>query len=359
VTNETFVSPMTTRSQSVDVLRGVAVLMVIVDHYSVVIKSNSRLLETFGRGVDLFFVLSGFLISGLLFSEYKNTGSLNLWRFWIRRGFKIYPPFYGFLFVTGALGFMTGKEFLNESGFLQGYFSHFWIHTWSLAVEEHFYFSLPILLLLLLRVFRNSMNPFRLLPLISILISGICFYMRVMALNRGAAYGIATHLRIDALFAGVTLGYFWHFDPESFSEARSKWALISGVFVALLLPIMPTFLQMTFAYIAFCLIVAWAVNLQPRNGYISPVIAFIGRHSYSIYLWHALIALWMARLAAHWFSFPAYAGMAILLGVLMSKVIEIPSLEIRDRLFPSVGSTANKRKVCSTFATPETYELTT
>ena len=326
------------RNPSLDVLRGVAVLMVIIDHYSLLIHSKSRLLETFGRGVDLFFVLSGFLISGLLFAEYKATNDLKLPRFWIRRGFKIYPSFYVFLLTVALMGFMPGTELLHESLFFQGYFSHFWIHTWSLAVEEHFYFSLPVLLWLLIKLFRRSENPFRLIPLICILVSAACFYMRVSALNRGAAYGIATHLRMDALFAGVALGYFFHFDSESFKEASHRWVLSLGLFLAVVLFVMPTFLQMTFAYFASCLIVAWAVNHKPRNGYLAQSIAFVGRHSYSIYLWHALVAVSMARLAVHWFSFAAYASGAIVLGVGMALLIEFPALWARERLFPAFSA---------------------
>src|SRR5438067_1397098 len=91
---------MTSRSQSLDVLRGAAVLMVALSHYCIVLKSESHLLRAAASGVDLFFVLSGFLISGLLFSEFKNTTSINLKQFLIRRGLKIYPPFYALIAAT-------------------------------------------------------------------------------------------------------------------------------------------------------------------------------------------------------------------------------------------------------------------
>jgi len=121
---------MNSRHQSLDVLRGIAVLLVIADHYALVINSKNPMFDTLGRGVDLFFVLSGFLISGLLFSEYKATQKLSLKRFWIRRGFKIYPAFYAFIFVGAAFslsGAISAKLFLSEALFLQGYFPHFWI----------------------------------------------------------------------------------------------------------------------------------------------------------------------------------------------------------------------------------------
>ena len=332
---------MNSRNQSLDLLRGVAVLLVIADHYSLVIKSDNPIFGTLGRGVDLFFVLSGFLISGLLFSEYKSTQTLNLKRFWIRRGLKIYPAFYAFILVTTVFAIpsrMPGKVFLSETLFLQGYFRHFWVHTWSLAVEEHFYFALPLLLLLLIRLSRNRENPFRALPLISILISAGCFYMRILAARNGGQLGIPTHLRVDALFAGVALGYYAYFDRASFRDARKLWVLIVGLLLAFLLLVMPVFLQLTFAYMAFAFIVAWVVNRPQGSRYVSAPIAFIGRYSYSIYLWHAVVVLWLARFPAKWYRFPAYVCAVIVMGVLMSKLVEFPALRLRERVFPSVRS---------------------
>src|ERR1700758_1823216 len=88
-----------TRNESLDVLRCIAVLLVLGFHFPYY--------ALWGRlgwiGVDLFFVLSGFLISGLLFQEYKATESINLLRFLIRRGLKIYPSFYLLIVSAGIL----------------------------------------------------------------------------------------------------------------------------------------------------------------------------------------------------------------------------------------------------------------
>jgi peptidoglycan/LPS O-acetylase OafA/YrhL len=81
------------RNKRLDILRCVAILLVIFYHGGVV-----KYLSPSGwMGVDLFFVLSGFLISGLLFSEYRKNGSIQFKRFFVRRGFKIYPAFYSFV----------------------------------------------------------------------------------------------------------------------------------------------------------------------------------------------------------------------------------------------------------------------
>jgi len=311
-----------------------------VDHYSLVINSKNPIFATFGRGVDLFFVLSGFLISGLLFSEYKSIQELQLKRFWIRRGFKIFPAFYLFILVTTIFALpsrMPVRVLLSEALFLQGYFQPFWVHTWSLAVEEHFYFMLPLLFILMVRLSRGRENPFRALPILSILISAGCLYLRILAARHGGQLGIPTHLRIDALFAGVALGYFWHFDRDSFREAGKFWVLIVAILFSLALLIMPVFLQLTFAYMAFSFIVAWAANRPERPGFLGRPIAFIGRHSYSIYLWHAVVVLWLARFPANWFRFPAYVSAVIVMGVLMSKLVEFPALRLREKLFPSVA----------------------
>jgi len=83
------------RNKRLDILRCIAVLLVLLDHSGI----HPFLTQTGWTGVDLFFVLSGFLISGLLFAEYKKRGAIDFKRFLIRRGLKIYPAFYTFLLV--------------------------------------------------------------------------------------------------------------------------------------------------------------------------------------------------------------------------------------------------------------------
>lgn len=334
---------MSTRNQSLDVLRGIAVLMVLVYHNFLMrldFTSPPAMLNFLARGVDLFFVLSGFLISGLLFSEYKASGTLNCWRFWIRRGFKIYPPFYALMAV--ALPLILWKhvplsDFWDEVFFMQNYRPRYWPHTWSLAVEEHFYIALPILLLLLIKLQPRSRNPFRVIPIVSILLSGACFFFRLKALANGGGieqYVFPTHLRVDALFAGVTLGYFHHFDP-SFEEGRKWWMLVGGLFLCAGCAVMPYFIQLTFAYAAFAMILAWMVNQPAAPFRYFSAIAWVGRYSYSIYLWHAIAFVLMKRFfpLGEWLA--PYLAVSVILGVVLAKGIEIPFLRLRDKVVPS------------------------
>lgn len=343
---------MKSRNQPLDVLRGVAVLMVIVSHYSVVLDHESSILWATASGVDLFFVLSGFLISGLLFSEYQETGNIDLKRFWLRRGFKIYPPFYCLIAMTAiACHIRSGvvpRSLISEIFFVQNYLPHFWPHTWSLAVEEHFYFSLPLVLLLLMRIGHGRPNFFRAIPLLSVSASGLCLYLRILTCRHGGDWdhvAFPTHLRIDALLAGVALGYYAHFDPSSFREAKKIWVLMVGMLFALSLLVLPNVANLTFAYVSFSFIVAWAVNRRASHNPISRGLARIGYYSYSIYLWHAVAMLGLQQMPKAWFRFPIYVISAVALGIGMSRLIEYPSLALRDRLFPSRPARHTAREV--------------
>jgi peptidoglycan/LPS O-acetylase OafA/YrhL len=212
---------MTGRNKRIDVLRGVAILGVIAYHGSI-----GEFFERVGwAGVDLFFVLSGFLISGLLFNEYKKRHAISFKRFFVRRGFKIYPAFYAFLLIAGLAEYFavhhygSTARYLHDIFFIMNYKSGVWPHLWSLAVEEHFYIFLPILLLLMMRYSPDRKDPFRILPWMALAVGILCIVSRAIEVDFGTpnfdmAYA-ATHCRMDALFFGVLLGYFYHFRAEA------------------------------------------------------------------------------------------------------------------------------------------------
>ena len=121
---------MEPRKRSLDVLRTLAIFIVFFNHFlapkgRILAYLYEHLAQGAGIGVLLFFVLSGFLISGLLFKEHQKTGSISFKKFFIRRGFKIYPAFWGYLAITIGLG-LSGKfaieKLLAEVFFVQNYF---------------------------------------------------------------------------------------------------------------------------------------------------------------------------------------------------------------------------------------------
>ena len=325
---------MNSRNQSLDVLRGVAILLVLGRHFPYYhIWTRAGWI-----GVDLFFVISGFLISGLLFAEYKATGAINFKQFFIRRGLKIYPPYYAFILLT--LPFSIGRVNWADLTFMQSYFTGFWGHGWSLSVEEHFYILLPLALMISLLVVPRS--DFRWITYAFPVVLALCLAMRA---NVGPGANLRqvidpTHLRIDALFAGVTLGWFYHFKRDGFqSVARNFYLLPIGI----ILPSSAFFVEqssfwiytvgLTANLLGFEYIVMWAVE-HPALGRLKSL-ALIGTFSYSIYLWHW--PLWEVSegyfgvtLSGFWI----YVFSAIVLGTIMAKAVELPVLRFRDRVFP-------------------------
>ena len=330
------------RNQSLDILRGIAILLVVLRHYE-----YPWIFRRIGwSGVDLFFVLSGFLISGLLFSEWRRHGSINLKLFWIRRGFKIYPAFYAFMvFVVVGYAFqgILTRAVFSDLFFMQDYIHPIAEHCWSLAVEEKFYFLLPALLLVLLR-FRRS-DPFRPIPYIFIALFVGCLALRVHAVLANREWFEITqpaHLRIDSLFAGVTLGYYREFRPAIFRKAGSFPLWILGL--ALLLPVaffdLKTWTMLTVgissAIVGFATLVLWSVGQHWPNWRFFNLIAWIGRYSYSIYLWNFVVRAKIGYPETNWglLSLPLYIATSIGVGWLMAYLVELPALKLREKYFP-------------------------
>ncbi len=140
------------RLRELDFLRGIAILLVLMRH-----QLLFGFTKTMGWiGVDLFFVLSGFLVSGLLFKEYQKFGNIKPKLFLIRRGFKIYPLYFltYLLYLTPIIikKKLEWNGFLSDLFFVQNYvngWGYAYSASWSLAVEEHFYFGLALFLWLI------------------------------------------------------------------------------------------------------------------------------------------------------------------------------------------------------------------
>jgi peptidoglycan/LPS O-acetylase OafA/YrhL len=336
------------RNQNLDCLRALAVCMVLCRHVEYLPGSSRG-----WAGVDLFFVLSGFLISGLLFQQWTKTGSLRIPRFYLRRGLKIYPAFYMLLVATPLLAAWMPKrapsQYLTEIFFLQSYLRPVWTHTWSLSVEEHFYLFLPIALWIMQRL-DKSPDPFRhLLKVFAVAAVG-CPILRTIAAYHQPWWNwiptMQTHLRIDALLFGVLLCYLRRFRPETFrrlAQSPLGWPVMAMAAVMLLEFEKREFIMksigLTIVYLGFGFLLIRTVDARPPR-LARPLVSFLARigfYSYSIYLWHLairLLVLHWAHLSSGFLQFAAYFVAAILGGIGASKLIEIPVLAYRDRYFP-------------------------
>ena len=360
------------RNKRLDILRCIAVLLVIFTHGGGAIWPG--LAHRGWVGVDLFFVLSGFLISGLLFSEYKTRGSISFKRFFVRRGLKIYPAFYLYLFLTCLISAIVFKtvgpvaHVLSEVFFVQNYCHGVWDHTWSLAVEEHFYILLPVLLLFMVKISGPGQgNPFYAIPRIFVVVAVLCPAFRAVSVCFGTPNYrtaiTASHARMDALFFGVLLGYLYHFCPQVLDQllqpawnrvviAACTMGLLSTVCLFPRESVFFSIFGFTCVYLGFggILLLSLYVHEILRGKIaqfaraIGTAAASVGMYSYSIYLWHGPAGAWfpgLVRQVLHVSSFGANGRFAVYLigslviGITMSKVVEYPVLQLRDRIFPA------------------------
>jgi peptidoglycan/LPS O-acetylase OafA/YrhL len=369
------------RIPEIDVFRGIAVLLVIYLHVEYFSDWYAPVLPLFLRrvvahtardgwiGVDLFFVLSGYLIAGLLFSEYLKSGRISFGRFFIRRGLKIWPAFYAMITVTICTELALRIPFeprrvIAEILYVQNYSPGLWGHTWSLGVEEYFYIILPLLLICLVAMNPSAPNPFRRMPALCITLFALALVLRAIYLSNGVTpekhwtVGRESHFRFDALLFGVLLYYLSLFRGDRLNRALKAWPQMQVAVAAILIAIplcfniLTSFLAntigYTFVYLGCGLLLiqalAWRSSLKKGVLMCLSPIGRIGEYSYSIYLWHLPVRE-VAKAVAQSISVSvgvrATVAVAVYIlgslggGILMSKLVEMPVLKMADKVFPS------------------------
>ena len=273
-------------------------------------------------------------------------------RFLIRRGFKIYPSFYLMFFTVLAWATMNGRwpglaPVISEALFVQNYGPAIFPHTWTLAVEEHFYLALP---LVLWAVQGKKERPFAGLPIVFAAVALTCLALRVHgAWDRDTAVRASltpTHLRVDSLLFGAVLAWGMHFHGNvvsGFVQRRRTWMLAAAILIAapaLIHDLGTTPWHFTYGFTALYLaggaLLLLALHRPARRG----VFARIGIFSYSIYLWHIpveriLLPMILPAGFPGWGHAVLYFALSIFVGIITAKIVELPFLRLRDRLFPS------------------------
>ncbi|HET8601463.1 MAG TPA: acyltransferase family protein [Segeticoccus sp.] len=296
-----------------DGLRALAILGVLVYH----LRSDS--LPGGYLGVDVFFVVSGFLITTLLLRELRDRGRLDLPHFWLRRARRLLPALVLVVVCSIVLGFAVGDDLLvhiarQTVGALtfsnnwveiaagSSYFAHtsplLFMNFWSLAVEEQFYLFWPLALALILALARSTAVRVRIALLLA---AASALAMAVIFQVGGDAtrvyYGTDTHL--FGLMIGAALAFTWA-APERPLESR-RWqrvrmpvAAVSLVGLLALMRVLDQPSGFTFrgGILLASLLTAGliAALLGPdsllRRALDLPPLVWVGQRSYGIYLWH-------------------------------------------------------------------------
>lgn len=351
------------RLQSIDFLRGIAIILVMFRHVLYVPYMNS----IGWVGVDLFFVLSGFLVSGLLFYEFKKYNTVNAKNFLIRRAFKIYPLFWFVILYTIITHTITGfgfntSDLMSELFFYQNYDKGLLQVSWSLAVEEHFYLLLITSITLAVRF--GNLNNKRAFHKIASCVLVLCLGLRIINAIQYSEYNFvqhyaATHIRIDSLTFGTIIAYNYHFNKAWLTSLVLKYS--KGLLLISVLLLLPAFtlesthiyiytLGYTTTYIGFGAILLLLL-LHPKaeiiiQKSITPAIynniATIGTWSYALYLIHIPVLIFFRRLTERMLVMEAreitmgmcYFTVSLIAAYALTEIIEKPFLVLRDKFFP-------------------------
>ena len=307
---------------AIDGLRAIAVIAVLLYHLGLSWIPGGFL------GVDLFFVISGYVITRLLLDSIQRSGGLDLRYFYFARARRLLPPLIFMLFTTalfvGVWAPDTIKRFLTDAPFSLVGAMNWWLvfkkqdyfeaigrppllqHTWSLGVEAQFYLVWPLILLFVLRFFGKNRIPGAALAIA--FFSGIALFLVSLQIDDAASskishvyFGTDTHS--IGLFLGAALAVSWipqNLTTEIAPRARD---FIDGFGFLGLLGMVGAFLYVneanpTLYRIAFpaagifgCLMLTSVVHPASRFAPIlrNRVLLWIGERSYSIYLWHWVV----------------------------------------------------------------------
>ncbi|MGA7955051.1 MAG: acyltransferase, partial [Gloeobacterales cyanobacterium] len=332
----------------IDGLRAFAVVAVIINHF------NRDLLPSGFLGVDIFFVISGYVITSSLANRNHQSLADFVLEFYSRRIKRIVPALVlcvgltcliGFLFISPRdgdfdLSWQTGASslfglsnlyLLNQS---TDYFAtsselNLFTQTWSLGVEEQFYFVFP-LLVWFSGFGRQSNNGVRnLLILVSIFsVCSVAAFIHLSGTNQSAAYFLMP-ARLWELGAGCLLFLGLSKSTLPIAEISSK---VRPEIVMILL-VAALFIPQEFSLQATCTVVLLATaliaTLRPstlvyKTFTLAPVV-YIGLISYSLYLWHwSVLAISGWTIGIHWWSVPIQVGLMLLLAVSSYRFVEKP-----------------------------------
>jgi len=310
------------------------------------------LVHNFSFGVDVFFIISGFLITYLLLSEYKKTGAVDVMKFYIRRAFRIWPLYFFMILIAPLLSYF----FYEQS---PGYFYHFLFvgnfdlieqgsksvatdHLWSICIEEHFYLFCPLLIVFI---------PAKRLPqvLLGIIFATILF--RAWVSFQPGDYGKILYLhtlsRIDVLALGSLFGYLYFHRRIKFNHPLPVRIMAYITFIVVFAltdyaECRDLFNSTVKKYFFVLMAAYWAGNFlfnpDARFAVTKPnLLHRFGKASYGIYMLNPVVIFLVLKLfiAMNWQNFFVYVLLVHVLlfaaTYLSYRYLELPFLALKER----------------------------
>lgn len=308
---DTFLEKNNNRVLGLDIIRSIAIFLVVYGHSATFVSDSLRYYYLFILpgidGVSIFFVLSGFLIGGILLRTIKNTDftARDLIKFWIRRWFRTLPNYYLVLIGLSLLVLRFAKNDFEYNFtyyiFSQNLFTNhpsFFPEAWSLSVEEWFYLMFPLLFFILLKITKNKKNSFLFTAIFFIIVPLLLritkHYLGIEVYNWDLAYRKIVILRLDALMYGIFGAYLYHYRNHIWKKIKN-YSLFVGLVIILYITLYSKYRPDDVIYlniycynlesIATFLLLPYFSELKRINiKYVTFTFTFISIISYSMYL---------------------------------------------------------------------------
>lgn len=340
------------RNGLLDLLRAAAIVLVVNCHIASTLLHRSsdsgsdvvvailRALTVGGHGVDLFFVLSGWLLGTILLRELRETGTIQLKRFFARRWLRTLPAYFVVLVLTLLQRAVQGNfnwTDLTYFLFLQTYTylsMPFFGISWSLCVEEHFYLMIAPAILFFVPRGNAVWGMFALLLLAPILFRMVGIYGNLDQ----------SHVRLDQCAVGVLLAYMRAYYGATWNRFQSILQLLSVIAIAAFSALMISRgfgLGMECPLVVYSLIFATWVALSTGEGWQTfgqnfQIIGYIATRSYAIYLVHVEGISFSTRLGIE--SSVCFSAItwtvSLILAEILHRFVELPGMAMRNRTSP-------------------------
>lgn len=348
-----------------DLMRALAIIFVVMGHGSMLEKANTnfpwiRLIN----GVELFFVLSGFLIGGILLNIYqsnKSFGIRTIGNFWIRRWFRTLPNYYLVLVLNIIVVYFgiikedfsqfNWKFFLFLQNFSASFTGFFW-ESWSLSIEEWFYLLFPVILLIfsLLNFFLKKKYVFLSAIIIFLLIPFLLRFYKASQFEvdqfwLGTKIYKVVIFRIDSIALGVFAAFIKHWYPEIWFKGRNISFIIGIAFSYFILYtnwLPNTFISKVFVIffqsVGCFLLLSKFDSIKKAPLLITKIVTHISLISYSMYLLN--LALVSEVISANfppqgtlsaWGLYGIYWIAVLVFSTVLYKYYEKPMTDLRDR----------------------------
>lgn len=340
--------------QGLNGLRCLSILIVIIGHFFLGEYSGISSL-----GVYIFFVISGFLITRLLLAEAKETGEVRIGAFYWRRLLRLFPVLIVYMIVVVLFAQMhsipaplieIASVFLYFVNYLKSYYELAGTQhvlpigvLWSLSVEEHFYLIAP-LFIAFVRASPGKVLAFAIVMIVAPLLIRVGYVIQWPEWSNTNRIYMASETRFDSIAYGVFLAAICELSPEGRirKAISSPQALIAGIALLVLSTVIrDDFFRDTLRYslrgIGALLIVA-PIVFSPRLGLLqnianSPPAEWIGKLSYSLYIWHGAAWFFLSNIGMTKTMLTSFAelGVTFVLAVASYYLVEMPVLKWRNK----------------------------